>query len=271
MVDDFQPGGENKSRQRGGTSNLLDNFDIIPAISVQRGHIVRAKDNRYIPFSFRKVRPDTLDLIDILYETFEVILILDLDGIYRNKPAVDLYKNISQLGDFWIDGGVRYCDAVIDILVTGAQKVVISTKTLADLNELKEAYELTENIVFGLDYNNGILSPNESLRTRSPIEVLKEVGGFGIETCLFADLARVDANKTLENNLIRQMVDTGINLYVGGGVKSRELRELSKLKISGAVVELQSVLKNPEVFSIDTALLDEIAPAVDKIPDNIEK
>ena len=270
MVEDFKKAQGDIPKQRYGGTITFDNIDIIPAVSVQRGRIVRAKDNRYIPLSFRKVRPDMLDLIDILYETFEVILILDLDGIYRNKPSVDLYKKISQLGDFWIDGGVRYCDTVIDILVTGAQNVVLSTKTLTDMNELREAYELSENIVFGLDYNNGILSPDEMLRTRPPVEVLKDVKEMGIETCLFADLSRVDSEKPLEIDLIRQMAGSGMNLYVGGGIKSRELGELSRMNISGAVVELQAVLRNPERFSIDTALLDEIAPAEDKIQDNID-
>jgi len=242
----------------------LDNFDIIPAISIRRGKIMMAKDNDYRPLTFRRVQPDTLDLIDILYETFEVLLIIDLDGIFRNKPQVGLYKKISQLGEFWVDGGVRYCDTIIDLLVTGPQNVVLSTKSLADLNELKEAYELSENIVFGLDYNMTILSPDLDLRLRSPEDVLKEVYEIGIDTCLFADLGRVDSDKPLASDLIRKIADIGLNLYVGGGIKERELSELNRLKIAGAVIELGAVLKKPEIFSIDTSLLDEIAPPENK-------
>ena len=240
----------------------IDDFDIIPAISIQRGMIVQVRNNKYVPLSFRGSRPQTLDLIDVLYEAFEVILILDLDGIYRNKPAVDLYKSISNLGDFWIDGGVRYCDTIIDLLVTGAQYVVLGTKTLADLNEVKEAVEMTENIIFGLDYNRNIISPVEAIRARRPENVIKEVVGYGVDSCLVADLGRVGSEKPLDVDLIRSLSNAGINIFAGGGVKQNDLETLYKLGAVGAIIELSEVLDNPEVFSIDPMLFDELAPPI---------
>jgi uncharacterized protein related to proFAR isomerase len=257
--------GENDSNEKVSKETKeiavpLEHFEIIPAISIRRGRIVQARGDKYRTFKIRGIEPNTLDLIDILYETFDTLLILDLDGIYKNKPAIGLYKKISQLGDFWVDGGVRYCDTVIDLLITGAQYAVLSSKTLNDLNELREAFELSENIIFGLDYNNGILSPDDDIRQRTPREIIKEVHDIGINTCLFADLGRVDSNDPLNFEIIRSFMGIDLSIYVGGGIKSADLGALNTLKTKGAIIELKDVIENPEIFALDPGLLDEIAP-----------
>jgi phosphoribosylformimino-5-aminoimidazole carboxamide ribonucleotide (ProFAR) isomerase len=238
----------------------LKNFDIIPAISIRRGRIVQAKGNKYQVLRLRGVVPHPLDLMDILYETFETILVLDLDGIFKNKPAIGLYRKIAQLGDFWVDGGARHADTVIDLLMGGPQYAVLGTKTLEGLDELQEAFELSENIIFGLDYNKGILSPDEKLQGSLPAEIMRRVRDMGIEKCLFADLGRVDKDKNLEMDLIRILKGTGLDIYVGGGIKSQDINALRGLNVNGAIVEIGEVLNNPKVFSLDPELLDEIAP-----------
>lgn len=253
---------ETPTKDSSGTVASVPHFEVIPTIPLKKGKIVKSIMDKYRVFKFRNTVPEPLDLMDILYETFETLLIIDLDGIQKNRPAVDIYKKISQLGDFWIDGGVRYCDSVIDLLITGAQYAVLSTKTLNDLNELKEAFELSENIIFGLDYNNGIISSNNDIRNKPSYEVLTEVHNMGIEKCLFMDLGRGDPKIPLNVDTIKMLQRTRINLYVGGGVKSSDLKLLSDLKVSGAVVDLDEIITNPEVFGIDLALLNEIAPEV---------
>jgi phosphoribosylformimino-5-aminoimidazole carboxamide ribonucleotide (ProFAR) isomerase len=243
---------ESTGKPPGGTGKValpLEHFDIIPAISIRKGRIVQAKGDKC-----------KVDLIDVLYETFETILLVDLDGIFKNKPAIDLYRKISQLGDFWVDGGARYSDGVIDLLIGGAQYAVLGTKTLQNLDELKNAYELSENLIFGLDYNGSIMSPDENLRKRPPVDVIKEVKDIGLDSVLFTDTGRLETNKGLDLNQIKAFKDTGMKIYVSGGVKPSELGIINTLKVAGTIVELSEVLNNPAVFALDPGLLDEIAP-----------
>ena len=128
MENGYENSGEGTSEAR-AVSIPLKHFEIIPAISIRRGRIVQAKGEKYKPLIFRGVEPNTLDLMDILYETFETLLILDLDGILKGKPAIDVYRKISQLGDFSVDGGARYSDSVIDLLIGGAQYAILGSKT----------------------------------------------------------------------------------------------------------------------------------------------
>jgi uncharacterized protein related to proFAR isomerase len=250
----------NKNSNKIHIAKPIKHFEIIPSISIRRGRIIQPKGDKFKPLKFRGVEPHPLDLMDVLYETFETLLILDYDGIKKNKPAIDLYRKISQLGDFWVDGGARYADGVIDLLIGGAQFAVLGTKTLYNLEELKEAYELSENIIFGLDFKKGILSPDENLKNRAPYDVLKEVQNIGLEKCYFADFGRAEDNLNIDQTNIKTMLRTGMNMYIGGGIKCRDLGTLTGLKVAGAIVELEEVINNPAVFAIDPGLLDEIAP-----------
>ncbi|UCH87893.1 MAG: hypothetical protein JSV49_06385 [Thermoplasmata archaeon] len=238
----------------------LKHFEVIPCVSIRKGRLVKIEGNKIKPLKFRGIVPNTLDTMDILFETFETILVMDQDGIIKNKPAIDLYRKISQLGDFWVDGGARVADGVIDLLVGGAQYAVLSTKSLCDLNELREAFSLSENIIFGLEFNNGILSPDLTLRNRPPFDVIREVREIGLETCVFADIGRVVKNSNLDRESIRSLLKTRMRLYISGGIKCSDLSTLNSLGVNGAIVDIEEILNNPQVFSIDKGLLDEIVP-----------
>ena len=79
------------------------------------------------------------------------------------KPQLVLFKKLTQLGNLWADTGVRCTDDIIDPIVADVNKVVISTKTLSNFNELFKAFELSEQIILGIDYDNGIINHGSRL------------------------------------------------------------------------------------------------------------
>jgi uncharacterized protein related to proFAR isomerase len=93
-----------------------------------------------------------------LSSRFESLYLADLDGIFKNKPQLDIAQRICDELPTLYEGGVRYSNNVIDMLITGAERAVIGTSTLLDFSELKGAFKLSENITFKVDFRDGIVS-----------------------------------------------------------------------------------------------------------------
>jgi len=70
---------------------------------------------------------------------FGEIYIMDLDGISKNEPNLDFYQSIYKKK--WIDAYPRRFEDVMDIVVAGADKIVIRGKFTED-----ETKKLFENI-----------------------------------------------------------------------------------------------------------------------------
>jgi uncharacterized protein related to proFAR isomerase len=220
-------------------------FKKIPAISLMDKTIVLAHGTKYETLTIDEKVPDALDLIEIITENYNTIYMMDINGLTKGKPQTDLVRALSEYCEVWLDAGVSDSEDVYDLLVAGAHEVVISSKTLKDLYELARAYELTENIIFELDYAQGIISPNSQLMNMSPGKLgIKDIG---INRIIFADLNRIGKNKALERNIIQSLVEKGLQVYVGGGVKLADMPLLKNLRTGGAIVELTDILKHGKV------------------------
>ncbi|MCK5561982.1 MAG: hypothetical protein KAJ51_15390 [Thermoplasmata archaeon] len=222
-------------------------FKKIPAISLMDKTIVLAHGNKYETLTIDEKVPDALDLIEIITENYNTIYMMDINGLTKGKPQTDLVRALSEYCEVWLDAGVSDSEDVYDLLVAGAHEVVVSSKTLKDLYELARAYELTENIIFELDYAQGIISPNSQLMNMSPEKLGEEIKDIGINRVIFADLDRIGKNKALERNIIQSLVTMDLQVYVGGGVKFVDMPLLKNLRTGGAIVELTDILKHGKV------------------------
>ena len=116
---------------------------------------------------------DLLPVLEAALERHGKALLWDMDGIEANRPQLDLLRRLEGLG-LWVDAGVRRAEGVIDVLVAGADKAVVGTKSVHDLEELAKAFQLTENILLQVDYDGRVLHPG--FAGREP--TLPELGAF---------------------------------------------------------------------------------------------
>lgn len=124
----------------------------------------------------------------------EKLYLADMDGIERNKPQLGVVQDICETIPTFYEGGVRLANNVIDMLITGAEKCVVGTATLANLSELRGAFKLSENITLKVDYRDGIVSFDEDIAGRPFLSLAQEVSGFGITEMFVPDkLAREGA------------------------------------------------------------------------------
>jgi len=129
---------------------------------------------------------DLVDLVESLLSAFGRLYIWDYDGIKRNRPNLNLLKRFEGR-HLWVDAGVRNGESVIDVLVAGADVAVAGTKTLWDFEELEKAADLTDNIVFQVDYRKGILTNGQALQGLSVSELVGRARDVGISRFSFLD------------------------------------------------------------------------------------
>jgi len=136
------------------------------------------------------------ELASKISKDFERIYIADEDGLFKNKPQLDIVREICDEIPSFYEGGVRYAQNVIDMIITGADRAVVGTSTLVDLDELRGAFKLSENITFKVDYRDGILSSNDRIGGRAVDGLLREVADIGIKEVLVpAGLAKLVAQE----------------------------------------------------------------------------
>ena len=222
-------------------------FKEIPAISILDKTIVLARGDEYESLTIDSTIPNALDMIEIVTENYNTVYLTDINGLMRGSPQTSLIKEIADFCEVWIDAGVNDSESVYDLFIAGASEVIISSKTLTDLLELAKAFELSENIIFEIDYSNGIISPNNQIRGMSPKDLCEELIDLGIDRIIFADLDRISEKKSIEQNILRDLAELDLKIYVGGGIKLSDAPLLEKLGASGAIIELVDILEHGKV------------------------
>ena len=137
----------------------------------------------------------TEDIVSQLSDKFDMLYLSDIDGIIKNKPQLDVAREICEGIPTMYEGGLRFGQNVIDMLITGAESAVIGTATLVSLEELGIAFKLSENITFKADYRDGIVSFDPSIAGRAIFDLSRDVLEIGISNVLVPRELAEDASK----------------------------------------------------------------------------
>jgi len=136
-------------------------------------------------------RGEMSEFVSKLSDKFKMIYVADLDGLNKNRPQLDVAREIAEEMPTIYEGGVRKASGVIDMLITGAEKAVIGTATLMRFDELRGAFKLSENITFKADFRDGIVSFDPQIAGRAFRDISVDVVGIGIKDVVVpAALAR---------------------------------------------------------------------------------
>ena len=120
------------------------------------------------------------ELASRISDDYEKVYLSDIDGIVRNRPQLDVAQRICDEVPAMYEGGIRYSHNVIDMLITGAESAVAGTATLVELEELRAAFKLSENITFKVDFRDGIESFDPEIKGRAISALLEDVSRIGV-------------------------------------------------------------------------------------------
>ena len=200
----------------------MEAFETIPWAVIRGGKTLRGG----VPVPLGDIWP----VLDQALDAHGKALLWDMDGIETNRPQLDLLRRFEGLG-LWVDAGVRYADGVIDVLVAGADKAVVGTKSLWGLEELQEAFRLTENLLLQIDFNGKILHPGRAEIEPVPQDLARWVRDHGGDTILF-----MTADAPIDLAAVKSLASE-IRVYAGVAT-AEQVPALKEAGAAGAIVDL---------------------------------
>jgi len=220
-------------------------MEIIPAIDLRKGNVVRLHKGRYEDqtiFSFNPLE------IALNWENFgaQKLHIVDLDGaLSGNIDNLKVIKEITNNTNLSIQvgGGIRDFSSANNLLnKIGIHRIIYGTTAVEKPNEIKKAIDQFGNdkIIVSLDSKGKLISikgwtENSKITIEDFIESMKNIG---VTNFIFTD---INKDGTLEHpnlkiiNKIKKMIPKG--LTIAGGISDiQDIIELDKLGIEKVIV-----------------------------------
>ena len=173
---------------------------------------------------------DPFDVADRLVAGFKRFCVIDLEGHRRNRPQLDYLQELSRSGELWVDAGVRTGDQVIDVLVTGARRAVLSTAFLLGPRELKRAWRLSPEILFAVEADGSAVRQRGNDWDNQPVRTAMS----GARALGVVDLVLRSGGESVDWDLARQLSGSG-QLWVGGGPEAADQAKLASAGVAGGL------------------------------------
>jgi Histidine biosynthesis protein len=201
---------------------------LVPNAYLDSGRIVEPISDRFEAVLDEMGKPvDPFDVADRLVAGFQRFCVIDLEGLRRNRAQLEYLQELSRSGEMWVDAGLRTGDQVIDILVTGARRAILSTAYLLGPKELRRAWRLSTEILFAVEAEGAVVRSRGNDWDGQPVpEAVANARAVGV-----VDLILRSRNSAVDWSLVR-LLAAGGPLWVAGGGEST-LR--SRLPSSGGV------------------------------------
>lgn len=151
---------------------------VCPALTMKIVPLVKLKGRTLLKSEYAKGELSALG--SKLADKFERVYVADIDGLERNRPQLDIVQELCDEIPTLYEGGVRFGSNVIDMLITGAEKAVVGTSTLTSTEELRVAFKLSDNIIFKVDFRDGIVSFDPNIAGRDFLALAREVKEIGV-------------------------------------------------------------------------------------------
>ena len=219
---------------------------IFPAIDIKGGKCVRLLKGDFANLTEYEKSPEEQANIFSNFG-FKYLHVIDLDGALEGKLVnKNIIQNITKINNLKIQigGGIRSLDQISDLLNLGADKVILGTKAIEDLNFLKIACKkFKKKIILAIDVRNGFiaLSGWKKQTSISAADFITKVDTLEISRIIYTDIDRdgtklgPDIDETIKfSNL------TKIPIVVSGGISSLQdvvnIKDKKSKKIEGVIV-----------------------------------
>ncbi|MFP3872633.1 MAG: HisA/HisF-related TIM barrel protein [Candidatus Natronoplasma sp.] len=211
--------------------------EIIPSISITDERPVVVEKDRYIPFTRNGKELDLWGVLEELTD-HDKVYILDIDGIEFDRPQTDVIRKVSTRKEVWADTGARDSAGITDSFIAGADKSIISTKTMRSKESMEKSIELSDELILSIDYKDGLISPSEEIRNMGVRRIGEFVLDQGVDTIIFTDLS----NQDFEERTLRSLPEGDYRLFVGG-VKRERADYLQHHNLKGFILTLREVIR----------------------------
>jgi len=217
-------------------------FEVIPALDVAAGRLVRVDRSGAIPVEAFESDPSTAASAFVRAGATRLHLV-DVDlarsGEVENLPTL---RAVCQLGvPVQASGGVRSRAHVEALLSAGAERVVLGSATLADRDEAEVlAREFGERLVVGIEADGPVVKPRGSDVELALLDLLEWLARIGVCRYLFTEVGRVGALEGPDLDGIWAFAEySAVPVLLAGGIRGvDDVRAVAALggRIEGVVI-----------------------------------
>jgi uncharacterized protein related to proFAR isomerase len=215
---------------------------LTPCVLLRKGRICRpgptgpdlalASDGK--PF-------DLFEVVDRLTAKYRMLYIVDLDGIEHNEPQLDYLQELARDAEVWVDAGPATAEQVIDILVTGARRAVLSTAYLRSARELRRAWKLSTDLVLEIEISEGqLVATDPSWRAEGPRALARSARDLGL-----AEIVISPRGADPDWSLVHELGSDG-PVWVNGTFEVAQLSRLAEAGAVGGIFHIERELDNWE-------------------------
>ncbi len=216
---------------------------IIPAMSIKHSRVAVVEGNQYRFLRNSEGQyPDPINLVKEQNFHGEEVFILDIDGLERNAPDLGTVKSIASFKDVWLDAGIEDANSMMDAFVSDASKVVMGTICMRSLDELRHALEISDNVIFSIGYDGGVVSPDRKISGVGLDELLAGLKDVpDLKTGLFFDLGGIRDGRAPDMELIARMMPCFSEVFVSGHLVKKDIAKLEGIGVAGVIEDFRKM------------------------------
>jgi phosphoribosylformimino-5-aminoimidazole carboxamide ribotide isomerase len=202
---------------------LTQYFDVIPAIDVLEGRVVRLSQGRRGTVTIEGGDPIELAR-RFRDEGARRLHLVDLDGAFAGVPNLDLVERVAVAGGLplQVGGGYRTIDAVASAIAAGADRVMVGTAALSPPFLAEAAHRFAERLVVAIDVRDGEVAVDGWTRTSGTTAAALADGcaAAGVSRLLVTSTARDGSLAGPDVELLAEVLLAGLPVIAAGGISS---------------------------------------------------
>ena len=218
---------------------LTQRFDVIPALDVLEGRVVRLAQGRREAVTLEGGDPVTLAR-RYANEGAGRLHLVDLDGAFAGRPSPDLVRAIAVAAGVpvQVGGGYRTLADIDTALAAGADRVMIGTAALEPSFLDQAVARFGPALVVAIDVRDGRVAVEGWTRSSDvgAPELAARCAAIGAQRLLVTSTARDGSLAGPDFELLTQVLPAGLPLIAAGGVATLEdVRALREIGCEGAI------------------------------------
>jgi phosphoribosylformimino-5-aminoimidazole carboxamide ribotide isomerase len=218
---------------------LTREFEVLPAIDVLEGRVVRLSQGRRDAVTLEGGDPEAL-AGRYAGEGARRLHLVDLDGAFGGVPSLELVRRVATAGGIplQVGGGYRTPEGIEQALAAGADRVMVGTAALEPGFLEAAADRFGARIVIAIDVRDGRVAVDGWTRSSetTAVDLAKRCAAAGITRLLVTSTVRDGSLAGPDTELLAQIVPVGLPVVAAGGVASvADLLALRDLGCEGAI------------------------------------
>jgi phosphoribosylformimino-5-aminoimidazole carboxamide ribotide isomerase len=215
------------------------NFELLPAIDVLEGRVVRLSQGRREAVTIEGGDPVELAR-RFRSEGARRLHLVDLDGAFSGTPTLDLVERVAAAGGLplQVGGGYRSQEAIAAALAAGADRVMVGTAALSPTFLAEAAARFGDGLVVAIDVKDGEVAVDGWTKGSgtTPADLAAGCAAAGVRRLLVTSTARDGSLAGPDVELLAEVLDAGLPVIAAGGISSvDDVLRVRGLGCAGAV------------------------------------